>query len=179
MATANGKPPQFVRQVLRAGLLHDLGKLGISNLILDKPARLTDAERATIKKHPQWTWEILRHVPAFASIAGSASLHHERLDGAGYPWGLHDDALDHSARLLALADVYEALTANRPYREGMSAEKALGIMAKDRGSAFDRELFDATESLALDGAFAAIAETSSEPLTIVPGVVMEPLAKIA
>ncbi len=179
MATANGKSPPFVRQVLRAGLLHDLGKLGISNLILDKPARLTDAERSTIRKHPQWTWEILRHVPAFASIAGSAAMHHERLDGAGYPWGLYDDALDHSARLLALADVYEALTANRPYREGMNAEKALGIMARERGTAFDRELFDMTESLALDGAFAAIADVSDDPLFVVPGVSLEPLAKIA
>lgn len=179
MATANGKSPQFVQQVLRAGLLHDLGKLGISNLILDKPARLTDAERSTIKKHPQWTWEILRHVPAFAPIAGSASMHHERLDGAGYPWGLSDDALDHSARFLALADVYEALTANRPYREGMGAEKALGIMAKDRGTAFDRELFDAMEAMALEGAFVAIDEVPADPLMIVPGVGLDPLAKIA
>jgi HD-GYP domain-containing protein (c-di-GMP phosphodiesterase class II) len=179
IATARGASPRYAREVLRAGLLHDLGKLGISNRILDKPAALTDVERATMKDHPKWTWEILRHVPAFAGVAGSAAMHHERMDGAGYPWGLGADVLDETARTLAVADVYEALTANRPYRSGMTAEKALGIMVRDRGSAFDRELYDVAESMAQAGAFAAIAEVVDEPLAAVPGLHLEPLRKSA
>jgi HD-GYP domain-containing protein (c-di-GMP phosphodiesterase class II) len=179
IATARGASPRYAREVLRAGLLHDLGKLGISNRILDKPGALTDLERATMKDHPKWTWEILRHVPAFAGVAGPAAMHHERMDGAGYPWGLGDDVLDETARTLAVADVYEALTANRPYRVGMTAEKALGIMVRDRGTAFDRELYDVAESMAQAGAFAAIAEVVDEPLAAVPGIHLEPLRKMA
>ncbi len=175
IASATGGSPPHVRDVLRAGLLHDLGKLGISNRILDKPGKLSDQERETIKQHPKWTWEILRHVPAFAPVAASASLHHERLDGRGYPWGLSAQVLDQTARLLSLADVYEALTADRPYRAGMPVDKVLGIMASDVGAAFDRELFDAAESLARDGTFAAIARTSADPMIAVPGFSLEPI----
>jgi len=157
IATAMGGTPGYVRSVLRAGLLHDLGKLAISNRILDKPGRLDDAERATMRHHPKWTWEILRDVPAFAPVAASASLHHERVDGTGYPWSLGWGALDDMARVLALADVYEALTATRPYREALDVRTALGIMARECGTAFDPLLFTVVESLALDGRFAAVA----------------------
>ncbi len=178
IASARGATPAQARQVMRAGLLHDLGKLGISNRILDKPGALTDTERNTMKDHPKWTWEILRHVPAFAGIAGPASMHHERLDGRGYPWGLSDEVLDETARTLAVADVYEALTANRPYRAGMDAAKALGIMSKDRGAAFDRELYDSAEALALDGAFAVIAEVVDESVVTVPHSVVGALVGV-
>ncbi len=171
MASSAGRSPQYVREVLRAGLLHDLGKLGISNRILDKPGKLTPAERTVIQNHPKWTWEILRHVPAFAPIAASASLHHERLDGGGYPWGLSESVLNETARLLSLADVYEALSADRPYRAGLPVDTILGIMRKDVGTAFDRDLFDTAESLARDGTFAAIAQTSDQPLVEVPGII--------
>jgi len=168
ISTATGGTPAYVRSVLRAGLLHDLGKLAISNRILDKPGRLDEAERATIRHHPKWTWEILRHVPAFAPVAASASLHHERVDGRGYPWSLGWGALDDMARVLALADVYEALTATRPYREAMHVSKALEIMAGDRGTAFDPQLFDVVESLALEGRFAAVANPGHEFALPVP-----------
>lgn len=178
IATARGATPAQAREVMRAGLLHDLGKLGISNRILDKPGALTDTERNTMKDHPKWTWEILRHVPAFAAIAGPASMHHERLDGRGYPWGLSDEVLDETARILAVADVYEALTANRPYRVGMDAPTALGIMTKDRGAAFDRDVYDAAESLALSGAFAAIAEVADDSIVAVPHSVVGALVEV-
>jgi putative nucleotidyltransferase with HDIG domain len=157
MARATGASPAYERSVWRAGLLHDLGKLAISNRILDKPGKLDAAERAMIRHHPKWTWEILRDVPAFASIAASASMHHERLDGRGYPWGLPGADLDRMARLLALADVYEALTADRPYRGPMPLDAVLGIMERDCGTAFDAQLFEVLEALARDGSFAALA----------------------
>ncbi len=179
IATARGNDPSRVRDVLRAGLLHDLGKLGISNRILDKPSALTDEERNTMKDHPKWTWEILRHVPAFGPIAMSAAQHHERLDGRGYPWAFDAGSLDEMARILAIADVYEALTANRPYRAGMGVEKTLGIMSRDVGAAFDAELYEVAESLAHAGTFAAIADVEEEPLSYVPDIPHAPVRRVA
>lgn len=127
-----GLPPADQKQLARAGLLHDIGKLGVSNTILDKPGRLTDEERVEVEKHPLFTWEILSRVTAFSDFAWMSALHHEKLDGTGYPWKLKADSLDTSARILAVADMYEAMTADRPYREGMSRDKALGILNGDR-----------------------------------------------
>ncbi len=116
------------KRIHRAGLLHDIGKLGISNSILDKPGRLDDAERAAIELHPVYTSDILSHVPAFADFAWTAAVHHEKLDGSGYPWKLSGDQLDDSARILCVADVCEALTADRPYRAGMTPGDAFTLM---------------------------------------------------
>ena len=131
------------RRVYRAGLLHDIGKLGVSNSILDKPGKLTDSERAAVERHPFFTWEILSRVPAFRDFAWAAALHHERLDGTGYPWHLSGHRLDLSARILCVADVYEALTADRPYRASLPWETAQAILAEGRGSAFDPTVLDA------------------------------------
>jgi HD-GYP domain-containing protein (c-di-GMP phosphodiesterase class II) len=166
IASAVGVDATVSRDLLRAGLLHDIGKLGVSNRILDKPGRLTDEEREEIKKHPRWTLQILERVPAFCHFAAASAHHHERLDGRGYPWSLSAEHLDFTARVLAIADVYEALTANRPYREGMSLEKVMGIMGPDRGSAFDPELLDAAMALAEQGVFAELASQEGDPLDV-------------
>jgi putative nucleotidyltransferase with HDIG domain len=167
IANAMGYDAQVSRDVLRAGLLHDIGKLGISNRILDKPAALTDAERNEMKKHPAWTWEILERVPAFHRFALPASLHHERLDGKGYPWGIPAEGLDFAARILAISDVYEALTADRPYRGPMDPTGALAIMNKDVGRAFDPTMMDVATSLALDGTLSRIADGSLDPVSLI------------
>jgi len=135
-----------IRSLYRAGLLHDVGKLGISNRLLDKAAPLTTDERGIIQQHPQFTWSILRRVSAFRDFAWTSSLHHERLDGSGYPWGLGVDELDLEARILAVADVYEALTARRPYREGLTADHALRIIGKDTPFRYDGQVFTALEA---------------------------------
>lgn len=134
------------RRVYRAGLLHDIGKLGVSNSILDKPGALTDDERTAVQRHPFFTWEILSRVPAFRDFAWSAALHHERLDGSGYPWHLSGNRLDLTARILCVSDVYEALTADRPYRSGLPWEVSSGILAEGRGKAFDPNVLDALTS---------------------------------
>ncbi len=134
------------RRAYRAGLLHDIGKLGVSNSILDKPAKLTPAERAAVQRHPFYTWEILSRVPAFRDFAWSASLHHERLDGSGYPWRLHGARLDLTARIICVADVYEALTADRPYRKSLSWDEARRILWQGRGTTFDPSVLDALVS---------------------------------
>jgi HD-GYP domain-containing protein (c-di-GMP phosphodiesterase class II) len=163
ISVALGHDELISRDILRAGLLHDIGKLGVSNRILDKPSRLDAAERAVMMKHPVWTWEILERVPAFYRFALPASLHHERIDGRGYPWGLDGDALDASARVLGVADVYEAVTADRPYRTAMTITDAVAVLEKEAGSAFDREMVDVAVELALNGTLARVAEGSQDP----------------
>lgn len=139
--------PEEQRRLYRAGLLHDIGKLGISNRILDKPGKLTPEERTEIERHPVYTRQILERVTAFQEFAHMAALHHERLDGNGYPWKLGAADLDHPARILAVADVYEALTANRPYRAGMPPDQALGILRQGAGTAFDPDAVAALATL--------------------------------
>ena len=114
------------RDLMRAGRLHDIGKLGISNRILDKPGRLTDGEFAKVRQHPRLTHDILSRVAPFRGIAEIAANHHEKLDGSGYHRGLTAESLDVSSRILAVADVYDALTQARPYRDAMPRGRALG-----------------------------------------------------
>jgi HD-GYP domain-containing protein (c-di-GMP phosphodiesterase class II) len=124
-----------LRDLRRAGLLHDIGKLGVSTLILDKPDRLTERERAEIRVHPAYTQRILERVTAFAGIVEIAAAHHERLDGKGYHLGLPAERLSPMSRALAVADVYEALTADRPYRAGLPRHEALAILRGQSGAA--------------------------------------------
>jgi HD-GYP domain-containing protein (c-di-GMP phosphodiesterase class II) len=131
------------RRLRRAGLLHDIGKLAISNRILDKPGRLTDEEFASIRTHPVYSLRILEQAPCFAPIAELAANHHERLDGSGYPRGLAAAALDLPMRVLAVADVYEALTANRPYRGPMSPTEALAVVSRSVPAHLDASARDA------------------------------------
>lgn len=133
IATRLGLSEQGVVDVRRAGLLHDLGKLGVPNMILDKPSRLEPAEFEVIKRHPELTLRILDPVPAFARVAELAAAHHERLDGRGYFRGLTAPELSIGARIVAVADVYEALTADRPYRAAMPTEAALAILREEAG----------------------------------------------
>ena len=128
----------------RAALLHDVGKLAVSNRILDKAGPLSPEEYEITKRHPIHTWTILSQVDAFEGIAGVASLHHERIDGSGYPWGYTADRLSPAARVIAVADVYEALTASRPYRGAMAPEEALALMRSEAGS-LDGELVEVLE----------------------------------
>jgi HD-GYP domain-containing protein (c-di-GMP phosphodiesterase class II) len=132
-----------LRDLRRAGLLHDIGKLGVSNSILDKPGRLTEEEFDAVREHPRNTEAILRRVPIFAPLAVAAAAHHERVDGRGYHLGLAGQAIPVTSRVLACADVYDALTAQRPYRDPMRSADALELMRRDVGRAFFAEPFAA------------------------------------
>jgi HD-GYP domain-containing protein (c-di-GMP phosphodiesterase class II) len=149
IARASGADAAELRRIYRAGLLHDIGKLGVSNRILDKPARLTPEERVEVERHPVFTNNILSHVRAFDDFAWTASIHHECLDGSGYPYKLTAPQIDGPARMICVADVFEALTADRPYRAGMAPPDALGLMR----SAFATKLCQATID-ALEGSYA-------------------------
>jgi putative nucleotidyltransferase with HDIG domain len=142
MARRLGLPAEEVRRLYRAALLHDIGKLGVSNRILDKPGPLNESEWKAMRSHAQLTLEILQGVPGFRDVARTAACHHERLDGSGYPWGLGADRLDRGARALAVADVYEALTAKRPHRKGRSIDEALEVLRTEAGSSLDLHMVD-------------------------------------
>jgi HD-GYP domain-containing protein (c-di-GMP phosphodiesterase class II) len=122
------------RRIYRAGLLHDIGKLGVSNLILDKDGPLTDEEREKVEQHPRYTLDILERVSAFRGFARTAALHHEKLDGGGYPFGYGGDELDLPARILVVSDIYDALSSDRPYRKGMVEPVITSILERDRGT---------------------------------------------
>ena len=126
-----GLAPQDIVKIRRAGLLHDLGKLGISNTILDKPGKLDDAELALLRRHPEFTHTMLKHVAAFDSIAELAASHHERLDGKGYHRGIEGKDLSPSVRALVVADMYEALAAHRPYRKDLDEGEVMAILSKN------------------------------------------------
>jgi HD-GYP domain-containing protein (c-di-GMP phosphodiesterase class II) len=140
-----------VRGLARAARLHDIGKLAISNRILDKPGRLDDVEFAQVKAHPLVSQRILERVPGFSELAPLAGAHHERLDGTGYPRGLMADELTMPMRVLAVADVYEALTADRPYRSTYTAAQAFAIMRREVPRRLDADAFAALEALLAAG----------------------------
>lgn len=127
----------------RAGLLHDIGKLSVPNRILDKPSRLTEREWDAVWLHPYYTYRILERVPVFGELAYDASAHHEKLNGRGYYRNLRGDQLSKTARILAVADIYDALAADRPYRKGLPLEKVLAIISEDRGAALCPDCVDA------------------------------------
>jgi putative nucleotidyltransferase with HDIG domain len=132
-----------LRDIRIGALLHDLGKLGVPNTILDKPAALGPEEWAIIKRHPQLSREILRQIELFGAVAEIAACHHERLDGKGYFRGLSAESLGLSARIVAVADVFEAMTAERPYRPAMTEEQALAIMHTSSGDHLAAEVIGA------------------------------------
>jgi HD-GYP domain-containing protein (c-di-GMP phosphodiesterase class II) len=127
----------------RAALLHDIGKLGVSSRILDKPGPLSRREWETVRCHPRWSREILARVSAFGAVARIAAAHHERLDGSGYDQGLTAEQLDQPSRILAVADVAEALSAKRPYRRALSPDEVLTLMHVDGGRRLDAEVLSA------------------------------------
>ena len=127
------------RLLRRAGLLHDVGKLGVSNRILDKPGKLDADEWVAMRRHPELSRVILDSVPALADVARLAGTHHERLDGSGYPDGLTATELDLPDRILQVADVAEALSAERPYRAALPVEEVLAIIARDAGARLDAD----------------------------------------
>jgi putative nucleotidyltransferase with HDIG domain len=126
----------------RAGLLHDIGKIATPAEILDKPGRLTDEERRIICQHPEKGERILEPIEDFAAIVPIAMQHHERFDGKGYPAGLAGEEITLGARILAVADVFDAVTSERPYRKGMPFEKAIGIIKEGAGTQFDPKIVE-------------------------------------
>jgi HD-GYP domain-containing protein (c-di-GMP phosphodiesterase class II) len=156
IAEALGLSDQHRRRLKRAALLHDIGKLGVSNQILDKPGKLDDAEWAAIRHHPALGEIILSRIDAFSELSRVAGAHHERLDGKGYPRGISASAIDLDTRIITTADIFDALTAERPYRAAMPVSRAFEIMKGDVGTAIDADCFAALRRSLADFDLAAV-----------------------
>lgn len=140
LALEIGLGDEAAERVRIAGLLHDVGKIGVPEVILCKPGRLTDDEFAQIKKHPEMGQRILKDIPFLEDILPAVLYHHERPDGRGYPEGLSGHNIPLIARLLGIADAFDAMSSSRSYRAAMPREKVLGEVHKGAGSQFDPEL---------------------------------------
>ncbi len=145
-----GLPAETIKLLHRAGLLHDIGKLGISTAILEKPGKLEPEEFDQIKLHPKYSDLILRRIPTFEDIADLASTHHERLDGKGYWRGLSADQLGLTSRIMTVSDVFDALSANRPYRGALPLETIFQIMDRDTDTVFDQDCMSALHEIYAD-----------------------------
>ncbi|WP_143814852.1 HD-GYP domain-containing protein [Magnetofaba australis] len=128
MATHYGMSADDTLMLRTAAALHDVGKLSIPNAILDKPGKLTDLERARVQEHTYYTRQCLEPIPGFEVITEWAANHHEKLTGDGYPLRLPATALDFNARLMTVLDIYQALTEDRPYREGLTHTVTMEII---------------------------------------------------
>jgi HD-GYP domain-containing protein (c-di-GMP phosphodiesterase class II) len=134
-------PEERRRWLKRGALLHDVGKLGVSNAILDKPGKLDEAEWAAVRQHAVYTESILGRIRNFDELARVSAAHHERLDGGGYPRGLKAADIAMETRIITTADIFDAITAERPYRGAVPVEKTLAIMADTVGTAIDADCF--------------------------------------
>jgi len=137
LAKELGLSKNEIELVRQAAMLHDLGKIGISEEILCKRAKLTKKEFEEIKKHPQIGVDIIRPIQFLHSIIPLMLYHHERWDGKGYPYGLKGEEIPIGARIVAIADVYQALSSNRPYRKAYNKTEAINIIKENAGSQFD------------------------------------------
>jgi hypothetical protein len=137
IAQQMGLDEEECERIYLTGLLHDVGKIGVPDSILSKPDRLTDEEFEIIKKHPEIGFNILQHLKPLAYVLPGVLHHHEAVNGKGYPYGLVGEQIPLAGRIIAVADSYDAMTSDRPYRKGMPSEKAESILCKEAGSTWD------------------------------------------
>ncbi len=132
-----GLDDDCLRDLEAAAILHDIGKIGVPDAILRKPAKLTEAEYAVIKKHPEYGWAVLRAVPGFERVSLFVLHHHEAFDGKGYPAGLRGDEIPIGSRIVAVMDSFDAMVSSRPYRKGLPLDEAIRRLEADTGKQFD------------------------------------------
>ena len=130
-------PEEETKYLKYASYLHDCGKIGIENQVLNKASKLTDREWDSIKRHTEMGERIVKQVRLLRKLAPLIRSHHEHYDGSGYPDGLAKDQIPIGARIIAVADAYDAMTSDRPYRKALSTEKAIRILSEEKGRQFD------------------------------------------
>lgn len=151
IARVMGYDEQDIDTLHRAAFLHDIGKIGIPMLILDKPTRLTDEEYSQVREHPAIGAKIIEPIEAYANVIPLILQHHERYDGTGYPMGLAGDGICLGARILAVADVYDAIISNRPYRQGWVKDKVVQLIRDESGRHFDPRVVEAFLAVTMVG----------------------------
>jgi putative nucleotidyltransferase with HDIG domain len=132
-----GLDQEFFSDIEAAALLHDIGKIGIPDAVLNKPSRLTTEEYDLMKKHPEYGWIVLRQVPGFERVSLLILHHHERFDGKGYPGGLKGEEIPIGSRIVAVIDAFDAMVSSRPYRQGLPFEDAERRLIEASGTQFD------------------------------------------
>ena len=142
-----GKSEKEQEEIYTMGLLHDIGKIGVSEAIINKKGRLTDEEFAEIKTHPLKGYEILQNVKEIPELATGARWHHERYDGRGYPDGLSGETIPEEARIIAVADAYDAMTSKRAYSDVRPQAQVRSEIERCKGSQFDPKMADAMLSM--------------------------------
>jgi polar amino acid transport system substrate-binding protein len=142
IAEKMGLDKETIRKIYWASLVHDIGKLNIPPEILNKPSKLTKEEYEIIKQHPIKGYQILKELEGLSNIAEIVKYHHERWDGKGYPEGLKGEEIPLEARIIAVADSYDAMTTERPYRKALTKEEAIKELLKNAGTQFDPKVVE-------------------------------------
>ncbi len=142
IAARYGYSPERQNEIYMMGLLHDVGKIGVPDAVINKPGRLTDEEYELIKQHPAMGANILGKIEEMPKLSIGARWHHERYDGRGYPDGLAGEKILEEARIIAVADAYDAMTSRRSYRDALSQEAVRGEVVKGKGTQFDPAFAD-------------------------------------
>ncbi|MEI6214270.1 MAG: HD domain-containing phosphohydrolase [Desulfuromonadales bacterium] len=169
LATRIGLPTERIKVLEQAAILHDIGKIGIDKSILHKQGKLTDEEFDIMRKHPAIAVDILRNIIHLSEVQECVAKHHERYDGKGYPYGVSGDDLPVEARIMSIADTFDAMTSHRPYRRGLPVNVAISELDKHAGSQFDPELVKQFISLVKNGELTDIyddylADQNREPV---------------
>ena len=160
LAKEMGRDEDTCEKYYNIALLHDIGKIGIPEEVLNKPGKLNDEEFATIKSHSALGFDTLKDISIMPELAIGAGAHHERPDGKGYPNGLKHEEIPDVARIIAVADTFDAMYSNRPYRNRMPFSKAFGIIKEVSGTQLDSEVVDAFIRLVDKGFFRAPDDNS-------------------
>jgi HD-GYP domain-containing protein (c-di-GMP phosphodiesterase class II) len=170
VAAALELAPEEVERIRIGALLHDIGKIGIADQVLQKPGKLTDEEFAIVRQHPVIGRRILEGVQGFAPFLGAVELHHENWDGTGYPHGQYALQTPIDARIIHVSDAYDAMTTDRSYRRGMAHERAISILMEFAGVQFDPQVVEAFVGLPRE-ILAGQAATPTETLPVEAAVV--------
>lgn len=142
IAAAAGLAGEALKDIKYASWLHDCGKIGVPEELLNYPGRLTEEMQFVVRKHSEWGADVAKKAALPDAVVSAILHHHEKYDGSGYPMGLSGKSIPLGARIVSIADVYDAMTTDRPYRKALSKEEALKVLCDGRGSWFDPELTD-------------------------------------
>ena len=163
VAEAIGLDESYQHDIEVAALLHDLGKVGIPDVILNKPGRLDDEERAVVQRHPEYGWAVLRLLPGFERISLLVLHHHERIDGGGYPAGLQSEQIPLGSRIVGVVDCFDAMVSDRAYRAGLSVDESVRRLQAAGGTQLDAGIVHLFLPLALHE-LSEVSQISEPPL---------------